>query len=122
VSVGLLNIQKLIMDWIGRSQLSLNINHIPGNTQQQKISEEYLSCVSASNTVGWSSELYQNFNDKPAKAKALQRISQSVSHILTRVLNIALSIFIAKWDWQICCNKSVTFKCPGFSSALELQR
>jgi len=37
---------------------------------------------------GCRSEVCQNFNDMPAKAAALPRISEPMSHILTQVLNI----------------------------------
>ena len=57
----------------------------------------------------------------PAKAAALPRISEPMSHILTQVLNIAQSVLIAKWDWRICSAGSVTKICAVFSGAPELQ-
>jgi len=76
-------------------------NHRPGKPWQQKLhlSQEYPSRVSASNSLGSRSEVCQNFNEMAAKAVALPRISESKSHIQTQVLNIAWSVFIAKWDW-----------------------
>ena len=91
VKVGFIPIQEAHsgQDW--RSQLWMIFNHRLEKPWQWKrdLSQEYLSRVSASNSLGWGSEVCQNLNDMPAKAAALPRISEPMSHILTQVLNIA---------------------------------
>jgi len=42
-----------------------------------------------------------NIDHMAAKAAALPRISEPVSHILTQLFNIAMTYFIAKLDCQI---------------------
>ena len=116
--------KKLTLDWIGKFQLCLNFNLRPGHTQQRKLqlSQEYTSRVSASDSLGCRSKVRPNFNEMPAKAETLPPISEPVSHILTQELNIAWSVWIAKWDWRIYCGRSVKNISPVFSSEPELQR
>jgi len=91
VKVGFIHIQEAHsgQDW--RPQLWMIFNHRPDNPWQRKryMSQEYLSRVSASNSLGCASEVCQNCNDMPPKAAALPQISEPMSHILTQVLNIA---------------------------------
>jgi len=91
VKVGFIHMQEAHsgQDW--RSQLWMIFNHRPGNPRQWKrhLSQEYLSHISTSNSLGCGSEVCQNFNDMPAKAADLPWISEPMSHILTQVLNIA---------------------------------
>jgi len=99
-TVGFIEMQEphLWLDW--RFQLCQNFNYRTGNTWQQKLqlSNEYLSHVSVFDTQGWDSEVCQNFNDMPATAATFLGISKRKSHILTEVLIIAYTDFIAKWD------------------------
>jgi len=91
VKVGFIHMQEAHsgQDW--SSQLWMILNHRPGKHRQQKrhLSQEYPSCVSASDSLGRWSEVCQNFNDMPAKAVGLPWISEPMSYILTQVLNIA---------------------------------
>jgi hypothetical protein len=120
VQVGFIHIHgaQSGQDW--RSQLWMIFDHRPGKPQLRKwhLSQEYPSCVPASYSLGCRSEVCQIINDMAANAAALPRISESMSHIWTQVLNIAQSVLIAKWDWRICSAGSVTKIFPGFSSDL----
>jgi hypothetical protein len=108
-------------DW--RSQLWMSFQHRQGKPRQRKryFSQEYPSCLWASDSLGCRSAVCQTCNDMPAKAVALPWISEAISLILTQVLNITQSVLIAKWDWWICSDGSVMKICTGFSSAPELQ-
>jgi len=121
VKVGFIHIQETHSgkDW--RSQLWIIFNYRPGKPQQWKrhLSQKYPSHVSASDSLECGSEVSQNFNEMPAKAAALPRISGPMSYILTQVLNIAKSGLIAKWERQISSARSVMKICPGFSGAPE---
>jgi len=54
-----------------------------------------------------NSPVHLNLNQMAAKAAALPGISQSVSHILTQLFNIAMTYLIAKLDCQICSAQSI---------------
>jgi len=54
-----------------------------------------------------NSLVHLNLNQMAANAAALPGISQSVSHILTQLFNIAMTYFIAKLDCQICSARSI---------------
>jgi len=104
VKVGFIHIPEAHsgQDW--RSQVYMFFNHRPGKPWQQKLhlSQENPSRISACDPLQCRSEAFQIFNDMPAKALALPRISEPMSHIQTQVLNIASSLLIAKWDSRIC--------------------
>jgi len=58
-------------------------------------SYNYLRRVWVSSTLWCRSEVCLTFSDMPAKAATLLQISEPMSHILTEVLNIAQTDFIA---------------------------
>ena len=88
---------------------------------QHKISQQCPRGIWASDSLECGSVVCQNFNDMAGKDEALPWISEPMSYILSHVLNITWYVLIAKWDWCICCDRSVIIICPRFSGALELQ-
>ena len=54
-----------------------------------------------------NSPVYLNWNQMAANAAALPGISQSVSHILTQLSNIAPTYVIAKLDYRICSARTI---------------
>jgi hypothetical protein len=60
-----------------------------------QLSHENLSHDSLSDTLRCGSSVCPIFNDLPAKAATLLQISEPMSYILTEVLNIAKTDFIA---------------------------
>jgi len=91
VNVGVIHIQEPYSWLHGWSQLCQNINNWPGNAWQRKLQlvHQYLSHISASDTLGCRSEVCLNFTDIPGKAATLVQICKPMSHILTDVLNIS---------------------------------
>ena len=61
------------------------------------------------------------FNDMPANAETLLHICVPMSHIRTKVLNIAFTDCITKLDGQTCFAGSDEAIFPGFSGAPELR-
>jgi len=65
------------------------------------------SVITRLKTYADNSPVHLNLNLMAANAAALPGISQSVSHILTQLFNIAMTYFIAKLDCQICSARSI---------------
>ena len=65
------------------------------------------SVMTRLNIYADNSPVHLNLNQMAAKAAALPGVSQSVSHILTQLFNIAMTYFIARLDCQICSARSI---------------
>ena len=65
------------------------------------------SVITRLKTYAEDSPVHRNYHHMPAHAAALQQIRKLVSRILTPHVNIALTHFISKLDWQICSTCSV---------------
>jgi len=65
------------------------------------------SVITRLKTYADISPVHLNLNQIAAKAAALPGFSQSVSHILTQLVNIAMTYIIAKLDCQICSVRSI---------------
>jgi hypothetical protein len=108
-----------------RSQLCQNFNywpnHRPGHTQQWTVQlpHEYPSRVSVTNALGCRSEVSRT---TMIFLHVLQHFQDEVSPCLIfwhQTSIIVSTMFIAEWDWQLCCNKQDDM-CPGLWGAPEL--